>query len=70
MLYNSASHKGGEIDKFLRNWILTLKSEINQVFAVFNWVFVTLILGNKTFCLYFLCNNNYFNWVFINSFAF
>jgi len=27
-------------------------------------------MGNRTFLLYFLCNIDYFNWVFNNLFAF
>jgi len=50
--------------------IFILESSTYWVFADFNWVLVKFVLGNRTFILYFLCNINYFNWVFDKSFAF
>ena len=48
----------------------TLESKTYWVFAVFNWVLVRFIKGNRIFFrLYFLCDINYLNWVFSNSFA-
>ena len=51
-------------------WYLLQESDIDWVFPVFNWVFVTFILGNTLLSLYFLYNINYFNWVSINYYAF
>jgi len=56
----------------LWNWVhvFTTESKIDWVFAVLKWVFMKIILGKTTFPLHFLCNIIYFNWVFINSFAY
>ena len=43
--------------------------QVNWVFSVFTWVLVKFIVGNTTLSICFLCNFNYFNWVFINFFA-